>query len=136
MYVRIESLAGEYVVATEEGWRLTADRSDGSIFDWRETGRQFLLQWLPFQGSPLYEMCDLCGREISLSRAFFDGARFYCLDCREHSLAAIGQSPCLRAGAARNGCTPSTRTGTSGVLPSKESAEAGAGLQIFGRDVF
>ena len=85
---------GQYLAGTAFEWEFTDDRGKARVFDYdadRVAERIELVRkaegrvWIAVRVDPreVYEFCDRCGRRMRAFRAFFDGQRFLCGDCRE-----------------------------------------------------
>ena len=85
---------GQYLTGTYTAWEFTDDRKRARIFDYLEDHVADKIElvrkahgrvWIAVKLDPreVYEFCDRCGRRMLASRAYFDGKRFLCGDCRE-----------------------------------------------------
>ena len=90
---------GQYLAGTATSWEFTDDRSKARVFDYlgdRVAERIELIRkvqgrvWIAVKLDPreVYEFCDQCGRRMLAARAFFDGQRFLCADCRQERASA------------------------------------------------
>jgi hypothetical protein len=90
---------GQYLAGTATEWEFTEDRTRARVFDYvgdrvaeqielvrRAHGRV----WIAVRLDPLevYEFCDRCGCRMRAFRAFFDGEKFLCSDCKDGAPAA------------------------------------------------
>jgi hypothetical protein len=85
---------GQYLSGTATHWEFTDDRNQARVFDYlgdRVSETIELIRkvhgrvWIAVKLDPreVYEFCDRCGRRMRAFRAFFDGQRFLCAECRE-----------------------------------------------------
>jgi hypothetical protein len=84
---------GQYLAGTATHWEFTDDRSQAKVFDYLEDRVADTIElirkahgrvWIAVKLDPreVLEFCDRCGRRMHAPRAYFDGQRFLCADCR------------------------------------------------------
>jgi len=90
---------GQYLTGTYTAWEFTEDRSKAAVFDYLEDQVAEKIElvrkvhgrvWIAVRLDPreVYEFCDRCGRRMRAFRAYFDGQRFLCEDCRTANTGA------------------------------------------------
>jgi len=95
--VLIRNAEGKYLAGTVHSGQLTENRAEAAVFDYlrdqvpeqiQALTRTSGLAWKAVGADPheAWEICDLCGRRVMSIKAFFDGDKFLCADCR-------GQAP-------------------------------------------
>ncbi len=91
--VLIVNEEGQYLAGTATHWEFTEERTKARVFDYVKdrvaeqidlVRRAHGTTWAAIELDPLeaYEFCDRCGCRMMAFRAFFDGKRFVCSDCR------------------------------------------------------
>lgn len=85
---------GQYLAGTATEWEFTEERTRARVFDFvgdRVAEQIELVRrahgkvWIAVKLDPLevFEFCDRCGCRMRAVRAYFDGERFLCDDCRD-----------------------------------------------------
>lgn len=85
---------GQYLAGTATEWEFTEERTRARVFDYADDHVASILKlvkniygtvWIAVKLDPseAYEFCDRCGSRMSSLRAFFDGERFICPECRK-----------------------------------------------------
>ncbi len=91
--VRIRNAVGQYLAGDPSNFTLSWDISRAVVFDYHahrvaeqlefiQATRGLALEAVPVDPREVYETCDRCERLMTSYTAFFDGARFYCPECR------------------------------------------------------
>lgn len=94
IHVLIVNEHGQYLTGTAAHWEFTDERTRAKVFDYvgdrvedqlRLVRRAYGTAWIAIKLDPResYEFCDCCGKRMMSIKAFFDGHRFLCLDCRD-----------------------------------------------------
>ena len=91
--VYIRGQDGAYLTGAGTEWEFTSDRKKATVFDFehdrvaeqlaglrRDQG--IVLRVETVDPKEINESCDECERLVSPTRAFFDGQKFLCGDCR------------------------------------------------------
>ncbi len=89
---------GQYLSGTASRWEFTDDRCRARVFDYlrdhvaeqiETVRRAHGAVWIAVRLDPreAYEFCDRCGARMVCAKAYFDGARFFCADCRRQAPA-------------------------------------------------
>jgi len=92
--VYIRAPDGAYLTGAGTDWEFTTDRRRATVFDYlhdriaeqieglrRDQGIALVVERV--DPREIHESCDECEQLVSPSKAFFDGQRFVCGDCRE-----------------------------------------------------
>jgi hypothetical protein len=85
---------GHYLTGTATHWEFTDERQRARVFDYVQDQVREQLElvrkahgavWIAVRLDPreAYEFCDRCGTRMVAFRAFFDGQKFFCPDCRD-----------------------------------------------------
>jgi len=91
--VYIRGQDGAYLTGAGAEWEFTADRRKATVFDYVHDGIAEQLEGLRRdQGivlaievvdpKEIHESCDECEQLVAPAKAFFDGEKFLCSDCR------------------------------------------------------
>jgi hypothetical protein len=91
--VRIRNAAGQYLAGDPSNFTFSWHMSQAVVFDYHghrvaeqleflRASQGLALEVVPVDPREVYETCDRCERLMTSPTAFFDGARFYCPDCR------------------------------------------------------
>jgi len=84
---------GLYLAGNAVAWEFTDDRCRARVFDYLEDQVAEKIElirkvhgrvWIAVKLDPreVYEFCDRCGQRMRALRAYFDGHRFLCADCK------------------------------------------------------
>jgi len=92
--VYIRSQNGAYLTGAGKDWEFTGDRRKAAVFDYvhdrigeqleglrRDQGIFLVIEKV--DPKDIHESCDECEQLVAPSKAFFDGRKFLCADCRE-----------------------------------------------------
>jgi hypothetical protein len=96
VYIRGDD--GAYLTGAGTEWEFTTDRRKATVFDYLHdrVGEQLeglrrnqgiLLKVEVIDPREVHESCDQCEQLISPAKAFFDGQKFLCSDCRGSTTA-------------------------------------------------
>ena len=91
--VYIRGQDGAYLTGAGAEWEFTADRRKATVFDYlhdriaeqleglrRDQGIVLVVEAV--DPREIHESCDKCEQLVSPTKAFFDGTKFVCGDCR------------------------------------------------------
>ena len=92
--VYIRGQDGAYLMGSGAEWEFTTDRKKATVFDYlgdriaeqvdglrREHGISLKVELI--DPREVHESCDECEQLISPTKAFFNGEKFLCSDCRD-----------------------------------------------------
>ena len=97
--VRIRNAAGQYLAGDPSNFGFSWDISRAIVFDYDghrvaeqleyiRASQGLALEVVPVDPREVYETCDRCERLMTSYTAYFDGAGFYCPDCRANAGAS------------------------------------------------
>jgi len=92
VYIRAQD--GAYLTGAGAEWEFTVDRRKAAVFDYvhdriaeqleglrRDQGIALVVERV--DPKEIHESCDQCEQLVAPAKAFFDGRKFLCGDCRE-----------------------------------------------------
>ena len=92
--VYIRGQDGAYLTGAGTDWEFTADRRKATVFDYlhdriaeqlaglhRDQGIVLVVEEV--DPKEIHEICDECDQLVAPAKAFFDGRKFVCGECRD-----------------------------------------------------